>query len=152
MLFAQDNDLPSWVYVGGFSVFLIIGLVAKFGKPGSFQRSLESGVLSRGIGLMMLLLGIGLGFMLIYSPLAKAMAHEKVIMIHSGSVGAPTAVTLIGLLLLIAGNRTQTFLLLRHGQKMTPLQITTLALITILCLAAEVGFRLLLQHWGYSFG
>jgi hypothetical protein len=152
MLFAQNNELPWWVYVGGFSVFLIIGLVAKFGKPGSFQRLLESGLLSRGIGLLMLLLGLGVGFMLIYTPVAKAMAHEKVILIHSGYVAAPTAFVLIGLLLLIAGNRVQTFLLLHHGQKMTPLQIATLALITILCLAAEFGFHLLFQQWGYTFG
>jgi hypothetical protein len=152
MLFSQREELPWWVYVLLFSVVLIIALAAKFGKPGFYERAMQGGLLSRGLGLLMILGGLFAGFVLIYSPVVKAMDRERVISMHYGFVAVPAAFVLIGAILLIAGNHSGKFLAARHGQQLTALQIAVYALITIICLGLELGFHLLLAHWGYKFG
>jgi hypothetical protein len=147
---AHPPEVPWWVYVAFFVVFLTLVLFARNLEIDDAQRLLEHGWSARAIGLFVLALGLGAVYVLAYEPIVDALRKERVILIHRGALGIPALVIYAGLLLLAAGRHSARLFIVRPGERFTALQWSIVALGIAIALALELGLTRFFEARGYA--
>lgn len=150
MLIANGNELPWWAYAVFFTALLAFALFARNRDAGFWERLLKNDRVARCVGLITIAFGLGLAFMLVYSPLTDALGHKRTISLHLGAVGLPAILVFVGAIQLLAGKQSYKFVLTRHSQEPTVLQHKMILIGVVTSLACEVGLYFVLYELGYS--
>jgi len=149
---AQSNDPPWWAFLAFFIALLTVGLVGRRMDAASFRRLIDRDPAARGLGLLAVAFGAGLGWLLLAGPLADAMAGRQRLLVQRGVVALATLFAYLGLILLALGRRAVPIVVDRHPGGLTRGQAIAVGVGLVLCLGAELAYHQALIRMGYAEG
>jgi hypothetical protein len=144
------SGLPWWVFVVFFAALLVLALVARKQDAGFYARLFERDLATRGVGLVGILFGLFAALLVIYPPVAEALARRRMILVPWGAVFFVTMFVFFGAVLLLAGKNSGRFVVPRQGEPWTWLHRATMAVCFALALTLEFGLHWLMRVLGHG--
>lgn len=105
----------------------------------------------RFFGAIALVIGSGLAYVCIYSPLKDAQAGKESIEWHAAAAGAAIVGVFLGTLMILAGNRISPYLIV-NWRTATPKKIIGTAVCVAVVLSAFIYLEGIFESLGYSLG
>ncbi len=117
---------------------------------GTCERLFQKDYVARCLGLLGILLGVSIAYLVAYPPLRDALNHERQVTVPRGGVALAAGFLFLGTIALLAGKHSPRFLLMRHGQQPDAIQTTVIVVGVIASLALEFGAQAFLAKLGYA--